>query len=712
MNDETILDLFSSRSKLCFLAGAGISIDEPSCLPAGNRFSEAALRKVVPLEEQRNILTLMDPERESTRALGDFLRFEELIELIQQDMDPDLCLLDVFKFCNRPNLAHLFLAHMLLRGHKVMTTNFDSLIAYALIYLGVDADSVFPVIDRDEWEAEPLHQERFSIYKLHGSLFHVRNQRDCRETVQATLARISENKDQFFCLEEWKRIVVERLLRNYDLVVVGYSGLDDFDVMPTLWSIPSEKRLIWIEHGKDLDLAQAIVENGSEFGTPETQSSRRLLQNLKRFVALGVRPAEKIIYIRVNTRKLMEGLWKKFLQVDLPILKASTEVPALDLTHLDPNYAQKWILAGQIYHDRQDNARSFSCYERGLQEARDKGATVCQLHCLIGLAHSLLKMGRNEEALPVLQEVIDLADRVGDKRFKAMALNEVSMDKLNRGFVDEAIRTLREAYADVGDETLVRWRARTLNNLALAYVKKREFIEARRHFEEAITLNERLGDLRAQSTNLANLALFYGEKGDLELALETYDKVLSLSEQLGDISKKALALGQKGLIYVGKGDFRRALPLYNEALAAVRQIDMPYQEVTLLLNMILLHHRMRDKDEGLRRSNEALDVLESLDKPEIEATILHLKGNFLHNKRWFNEAEEAFRKCIDVHGRLDQPGRLSNALSDFAFTLHDMKRPREAIDMIRRARDLAEQAGDMPALMHANQVEKIIRLGL
>jgi tetratricopeptide (TPR) repeat protein len=712
MKDETILDLFSNRSKFCFLAGAGISIDEPSCLPAGNRFSEAALRKVVPLEEQKNILTLMDPERESTRVLGDFLRFEELIELIQQDMDPDLRLLDVFKSCDTPNLPHLFLANMLLTGHQVLTTNFDSLIEYALLCLGVDADSVFSVIDKDEWEAVHLRKERFSIYKLHGSLFHVRNQRDCHETVQATLARISENKNQFFGLEGWKRNVVERLLQDYDLVVAGYSGLDDFDVMPTLWSIPSDKRLIWIDHDKDLNLEQAIVENGSEFGNSEAQSSRRLLQNLKRFVDFGVRSVPNSIYIRVNTRKLIEGLWKKFLRIDVPKTTALKEVPPVELRHLEPSDAQKWILAGQIYHDLQDNARSLICYKRGLQEARGKGSQINQLHCLIGLTHSLHKLGRNKEVLPMSQQVINLADKVGDKSFKAMALNEIGMDQYSRGLLDEAIRTFDEAYAELGDKTLVRWRARTLNNLALAYIKKREFAEAHRHLEEAMTLNKKLGDLRAWSTNLGNLALLYQDEANFELALKTYGELLNLSEQLGDISKKALALDQKGLIYVGTGDFRRALSLYNEALAAVSLIDIPYQKVTILLNMIMLHHRMRDKDDGLRRCNEALDILESLDKPEIEATILHLKGNFLHNKKWFNEAKEAFQKCIDVHGCLDQPGLLSNALSDFAFTLHDMKRPREAIDMIRRARDLAEQAGDMPVLMHANQVEKIIRLGL
>jgi tetratricopeptide (TPR) repeat protein len=712
MNNGAILDLFSHRSKLCFLAGAGISVDGPSCLPTGNQFSETVLHKVIPIKEQKNIMTLMDSERENTNALGGFLRFEELIELIQQDMDPELLLLDVFKFCNKPNLAHLFLAHMLLEGHKVMTTNFDNLIEYALIELDIDSDSVFPVIYRDEWEAEYLQQELASIYKLHGSLFHVRNHRDCRETVQATISRITENKNQFFCLEEWKRVVVKRVLRNYDLVVVGYSGLDDFDVMPTLMSIPSEKHLIWIEHSGNSDLSHAIIKKGSEFKTLETQTRRRLSQNLNKFVDLGVRPPEKIFYIKVNTRELIKEMWKNFLQISLPTLKTFKELPAIDLSHLYPNEAQKWILAGQIYHDRLDNTRSHSCYKIGLKEARDIGATHYQLHCLIGSAHALNKMGQNEEAMRIFQEVIDLADRFGEKSFKAMALNEVGMDSFNRGFVDEAIFTLSEAYTLTSDKTLSRWRSRTLNNLALAYLKNQDFIEARRHLDEATALNNGLGDLRALSTNLANLALFYSQKGDLQMALETYDNLLDLSEQLGDFSKKALAFDQKGLIHKRLGEFQIAMQFYKEALVVSQMSEMPVQQVHILLNIVLLLSRMRDPDEGLRRCSEALVVLKNIDQPEIEASILHLQGNFFHNKRCFEESEKAFRRCVSIYRYLDQPVRHSNALSDFAFLLHDMVRDEEAMDIVRRARELAEHTGDRSALQHVKQVEEIIRLCL
>lgn len=711
MCNKEILDLFTSRAKYCFLAGAGISIDAPSCLPGGHRFSETVLEKVVPIGEKSKILSLMDTGRKSAKALGDFLRFEELMELIQQEMDPELLLLTVFKLCNTPNLGHRFLANLLLNGHKIMTTNFDSLIEYALLELNSDADSFFPIIDRDEWETANLQQELPAIYKLHGSLFHVRDRRDCRETVQATISRISENKNQSFCLESWKQIVVEHMLQIYDLVVIGYSGLDDLDIMPTLMSIPSKKRLLWIEYHEGVDLDHAIIENGSDFTTTQIKTNR-VLQNLKRFVDLGTRPAKNIYYIRADTTLLIEGLWEKFLQVDLPDHEDCKGTPTINLSHLNPNEAQKWILAGQIYHDRNDNDRSLRCYERGLEEAITIGETVCQLHCLIGLAHAQIKLGRAQEAMKRFDEVIGLADRAGEMSFKAIALNEVGMDQFNRGLVDDAIDTLQEAYALVGHKTLLRLRARTLNNLALTYLKKRHLIEASRHIDEAIALNREIGDLRALSTNLGNLALYYSQKRDLQKALATYDELLDLSEQLGDISKKTLALSQKGLLYKYKGDFQLALQFYRKALTVSRLLDMPEQKVGLLLNMTLLLNEMRKPDEGLACCKDALEELTKIDRPEFEASILHLKAIFFHNKRRFKEAEQAFQSCIEIYKCLDYPGRHSNVLSDFAFLLHDMGRDDDAIDIVHQAKEIAVRIGDSRIIEHARQVEKVIRLSL
>jgi len=64
----TIRDLISPDSKLTFLAGAGCSIDPPSCLPAGRAMMDAIIDYTCAESEIKKIKELED------------LRFEQLIE--------------------------------------------------------------------------------------------------------------------------------------------------------------------------------------------------------------------------------------------------------------------------------------------------------------------------------------------------------------------------------------------------------------------------------------------------------------------------------------------------------------------------------------------------------------------------------------------------------------------------------------------------------
>ena len=111
-----VKDLITPEAKLTFLVGAGCSIDPPSCLPAGRAMMDAIIDYTCATSEIEKIKKLED------------LRFEQLIEIIRDRLDPDLKVIDYYGLCDKPNLQHLFLAEMIKNGHFAMTTNFDFLI--------------------------------------------------------------------------------------------------------------------------------------------------------------------------------------------------------------------------------------------------------------------------------------------------------------------------------------------------------------------------------------------------------------------------------------------------------------------------------------------------------------------------------------------------------------------------------------------------------
>jgi len=231
--DISVADLFHKDAAYCFLAGSGISIAAPSSLPTGYQFTQSLLRHILPHDYVDIILDLADPLRQDKKAEGHFLRFEQLMGFLQESIDAELHVLDCFAESTQPNFNHLFLASLIEKGCPVFTTNFDGLIEYALMRLGVDKRRITPVIDRGTWESETI--QGFPVYKLHGSLMDCCSGASARSSIQATIEHIVQQKQgDTFVLEAWKMAHLRRELQQRDLVIIGYSGLDDFDILPSL----------------------------------------------------------------------------------------------------------------------------------------------------------------------------------------------------------------------------------------------------------------------------------------------------------------------------------------------------------------------------------------------------------------------------------------------------------------------------------------------
>ena len=87
-----IKNLLLSNNDLTFLVGAGCSVDVPSCLPAGRAMMEAIINYTCADSEIDKLLNLKD------------LRFEQLVEIVRDRIDPELKVIDYYTQCDKPNL--------------------------------------------------------------------------------------------------------------------------------------------------------------------------------------------------------------------------------------------------------------------------------------------------------------------------------------------------------------------------------------------------------------------------------------------------------------------------------------------------------------------------------------------------------------------------------------------------------------------------------
>ncbi len=598
-SNRTLEDIFQPKDDLCFLVGAGISVDKPCSLPTGYEFIRSSLRRLIPEEEQDNIIALMDPNREGSRGPSDFLRFEQLMQYIQGWFDPDLHILDCFAALNTPNLNQLFLAYMIKSRHLVFTTNFDSMIEHALLETQTPKHQIFPIIYRKDWENPPKKND-CCIYKLHGSLIDYRTGDDCRETMQATLEQIARMKEgNVFTLEAWKRNVLQKSTKTHNLVVLGYSGLDDFDILPTLWSIQSPMKLIWISHAPSLDVRDAMVNvvrtASSDISTGCDELPDRTGGNLLSFVEKGARRPDNVVWIKVNTSKLVEWLWGRYIPLRLP-LNISSISPSVSKPLMSDGIISefgKWVLTGMILHDRQMYSQSLNAFQTALS-----------------YSHGQWKQEWTRR--DALNQYIVETDEL---KLQSACINNIGVLLLKENRLNEAAALFRRSLNLVERMDDIQGRYTYLCNLGIIYEEQNKLQEALEHFHKALTLAESIGDLQAKSTNLSHIA-FIRQKQQEPDALQYYLEALKIDEQLGDLAGKATRLTLIGVLHQNNSRYDKASDLYHQALEINDSLGNLSGTASCLFNIASVAEVQGQRDKALEYYQRAADiytVLEDLD---------------------------------------------------------------------------------------------------
>lgn len=558
-----IRDLITSKAELTFLVGAGCSVDPPSCLPAGRAMMDALID-----------YTCAESEIEKIKKLKE-LRFEKLVEILSERLDPQLKVIDFYGLCDTPNLQHFFLAEMMRQGQFILTTNFDFLIEYALEQSGIPKNEIIPVITKEDYHKYSNPKKLFKngkkpLYKIHGSTKNVITGDPTRDSLIATIQAFGANKEgeNVFQLESFKQPAFINLTKGRSLVVIGYSGSDDFDIIPTLKVLKNIQDIIWINYihgdeGKDL-IYEIEVENieNSEILAKIDQ----ILVDIKR-----MNYAKRVLRVDVNTTRMVKDLIPAKTKINSDIFSINAyEWLSNNIEH--PTILTKLSIAYKIYHD----------------------------------------FDRYTDAMSILEEIVSIAENEEEKGWKAFALDSMGVIYMAQGNYPEALKRYEESLQI--DEQLGRLsgKATVLNNIGEIFKNQGNYLEALKRYEEAIQIFESLGELSGKAMCLNNIGNIYFAQKNYPEALKRLEDALQVHEQKGDLNKKANALNNIGMIYSAQGNYPEALKRYEEALDIIEQLGNLLGKATVLNNIAGIHYAQKNYPEALRQLEEALQIDEQL----------------------------------------------------------------------------------------------------
>jgi ATP/maltotriose-dependent transcriptional regulator MalT len=220
-------------------------------------------------------------------------------------------------------------------------------------------------------------------------------------------------------------------------------------------------------------------------------------------------------------------------------------------------------------------------------------ASVVRAEVLSWLGGQLVLLGRHEEARPISEETLALADRFGDDCSAADALNNLAIAEAADGRFTEALALLTTARARAerahdGDSLL-----RSMVNTADALEANGQAETAGEVAQHALTLAESLGQARTKrifaANNLTEAQICLGRWDD---AVETFERVMELVPTPGLRGQHLLNRGQ---IAVARGESALAATVVAE-LQTRFAADDPYPQQVLPLASLVIEWRLAEGD--------------------------------------------------------------------------------------------------------------------
>jgi tetratricopeptide (TPR) repeat protein len=564
--------LFQKESSFCFLAGSGISIDSPSNLPCGYHFTRSVIEDLMPRSKIEEILQFCDSERYNMQIQGEFLRFEKLMDYVSE-FDPDLHLLDFYGNCTSPNLIHYFLAHMATRKNTVTTTNFDSLIEIALTKIGINKDQIHPLIHPSDYESvnstDRLSPNKFNIYKLHGSLNDIRTGLDSRSSLQATISQIADSTGTYFKLPKFKLTPFSTILETHDLIVLGYSGLDDFDIFPTIQNIKSSKKIIWITHKNDIHASEAQIQILKE--SDQNISMDRTGLNL---LSLERSP-ENLFRVYVNTADLVKWLWNRYLPLNAPQLLDTGE--KLTLKKYKIPEVSKWNLCGSIFFDLNYMNQANDTLVSALELARKEKDIPHQIRILQNLVKVEFRKHGSGHLAALKTDLIKDYLRESLKLAKENQLHYLEMQHyFLAGELDEP-RWLDTAEYNYLDGIKL---AKKLNdnyhilygNICLARINRKRFQwwDGDNYLDEVYFKSDEI-DFKLQILSSNERACIDAGTGDFEGSIFEFKETLKIIDKVGDLQKWFEVSWNMATLYEYAGLYSKAVEIYKDLLDFVKK---------------------------------------------------------------------------------------------------------------------------------------------
>ena len=219
------------------------------------------------------------------------------------------------------------------------------------------------------------------------------------------------------------------------------------------------------------------------------------------------------------------------------------------------------------------------------------------------------QQGDIEHALSLLQQSLNVQERIGDIQGKATTLNSMASIVAQQGDIEHALSLLQQSLnvqERIGD---IQGKATTLNSMASIVAQQGDIERALSLWRESLGATKRIGDVQGEAATLSNMASIVAQQGDIERALSLWQGSLDTQERIGDIKGKAATLNRMAFVVAQQGDIERALSLWQESLDSQERIGDVQGKAATLANLAYWAGEQGDRSQQLTLNLQAAAAL-------------------------------------------------------------------------------------------------------
>jgi tetratricopeptide (TPR) repeat protein len=264
------------------------------------------------------------------------------------------------------------------------------------------------------------------------------------------------------------------------------------------------------------------------------------------------------------------------------------------------------------------------------------------------LSELTFTLGRDDEALPLLQEAAQLFGQLEDRDSEALMSRHIAVVYERNGRPEalaawERARTLAVASGDPrGELDAVEGVARVTRSTLPA--------EAAARYEDALALAARLGDNARAAAIRNTLGILAWEAGAYAAALGHYEAALAIARELGDRVHEGLALNSIGVTLARLHRYEEARTALEDALAVNRSTGRRTLEGHTLAALGDISHDTRRPDQAVDYYDRSLAIRRELGDRRGEGWMLQRLAR-ARAQSASPEAAELLARALEIAGQ-------------------------------------------------------------